>query len=122
VDGDHDLHPQRLVLHVDRVRVQLAELGQQHVARKHLGPMLWSLFLNTFWEILSIWLKTKVIMYVLHFFSIAFVHFDMPPICATLIKADMTSILWLGVKVHVGEQVALKFQRFESRKGVFFRT
>ena len=36
VDGDHDLHPERLVLHVDGVRVDLAELGEQHVARKHL--------------------------------------------------------------------------------------
>jgi hypothetical protein len=40
MNGDHDLHPESLVLHVDHVRVQLAELGEEHVARKDLKNII----------------------------------------------------------------------------------
>ena len=40
MDGDHDLDPKRLVLHVDRVRVELTELGEEEVARKNLQHVL----------------------------------------------------------------------------------
>ena len=36
MDGDHDFDPKGLVLNVDRVRVELTELGEEEVARKNL--------------------------------------------------------------------------------------